>query len=180
MTKPFKLGFFLGRLQPIHHMHEQMIRIGLHNCEQMIILLGSAQEVGTIMNPFDWQLRKKLIEKVFKHDKNVHIIPIPDLTADKLSSYDWGNYVLTLIFQKMGMYPDLMICGSEQSNEGWFDKERDQTINKLFVSRLTDPVSGTFIRQLLLEKKYGELEKHLNPAIYDEFDRLHDVLLQIL
>lgn len=59
MTK--RLGFVTMRAQPLHDGHKHLIREAAKQCDQLLILLGSANLPRTIQNPFSFQERKSAI-----------------------------------------------------------------------------------------------------------------------
>ena len=54
----YKVGLFIGRFQPFHKGHESIVRKMLEECEKVIIAIGSAQESGTVANPFRYEYQK--------------------------------------------------------------------------------------------------------------------------
>ena len=48
----FKFGVYIGRFQPLHIGHEHVIREALSKVETLIIVVGSAYQARTPVNPF--------------------------------------------------------------------------------------------------------------------------------
>ena len=80
-----KQGLFLGRFQPFHNGHLEVIRKALTVVDSLIIVIGSAQESHTAENPFTADEREEMIEKTVRVEKikNVEIIPIEDINDDE-------------------------------------------------------------------------------------------------
>ena len=83
-----KVGFYIGRFQPVHKGHIHAITYALSKVEELIIGIGSAQFSHELENPFTagerfTMLRLGLDE--YKVDRNVYsIIPIPDTRIHSL------------------------------------------------------------------------------------------------
>ena len=146
--KPFKLGFIVGRFQLLHKGHEQLIDLGLELCEKFVVLVGSSNESRTENNPFTFEERKEMIQKVYG-DK-VEVYPIINIGIGYVP--EWGNYLLNTIQFYCDEYPDFVINGSEDGRSNWLSDEKRQHITELTVARDKIKVSGTKVRNYLLEK----------------------------
>jgi cytidyltransferase-like protein len=63
--KPFDIALLCGRFQIFHKAHESLVDVALKMCDRIIILVGSAQEVGTERNPFDVHTRIQMIKEIY-------------------------------------------------------------------------------------------------------------------
>ena len=61
MNKDYKFAIFIGRFQPLHNGHVEVIKHGLSIAEKIIILVGSTNSAPTLKNPFSFEDRKKMI-----------------------------------------------------------------------------------------------------------------------
>jgi nicotinamide-nucleotide adenylyltransferase len=88
-------ALFLGRFQPFHNGHMEVIKEIRPGAESFIIVIGSAQESHTLDNPFTAGERYGMIKKslVDENLNGVDIIPISDLNRYSL----WVNYVETFV-----------------------------------------------------------------------------------
>jgi bifunctional NMN adenylyltransferase/nudix hydrolase len=57
----YKLAVFIGRFQPVHEAHTEVIRQGLKIAENVLIIIGSAYASCNIKNPFSAEERQTLI-----------------------------------------------------------------------------------------------------------------------
>ncbi|MCD6421024.1 MAG: nicotinamide-nucleotide adenylyltransferase [Thaumarchaeota archaeon] len=78
-----KRGLFVGRFQPPHLGHIHAIKTALKECDELVIVIGSAQYSHTMENPFTAgerieMLREALIEEGIDLSK-VLLIPVPDI-----------------------------------------------------------------------------------------------------
>ena len=56
-----KIGVIIGRFQPLHSGHAEILKTALKECEQVTIVLGSANRCRSIKNPFTVAERKEMI-----------------------------------------------------------------------------------------------------------------------
>ncbi len=65
-------GLFIGRFQPIHHGHVHVIKAGLAQCEQLILLIGSIRRAPSVKNPFSYEQRVAMIREVLAEHDQLH------------------------------------------------------------------------------------------------------------
>jgi len=153
MKEKKKKGLYIGRFQPVSWGHIRVIDTALEECENLIIVIGSIQEVGTEKNPFNFSDRKKMFKRIFfdapeKWEK-IQIIGLPDI----FNPNGWAKYVLNTIRFKIAEeeiifpIPDNYYCGSYYDgylfeNSGLDIRIVDRTDIKF------PPVSSSMIRQM--------------------------------
>ncbi|MCS7125129.1 MAG: nicotinamide-nucleotide adenylyltransferase [Candidatus Bathyarchaeota archaeon] len=78
-----KRGLFVGRFQPFHKGHLQVIEDLLGEVDELVIVVGSAQYSHRIDNPFTTGERLVMIKKALEEAKvdlnRVWIVPVPDV-----------------------------------------------------------------------------------------------------
>ncbi|HDD42843.1 MAG: nicotinamide-nucleotide adenylyltransferase [Thaumarchaeota archaeon] len=76
-------GLFVGRFQPPHLGHIHAIRSALEDCDELIIVIGSAQYSHTLENPFTAGERIEMIREALAEEKidlkRILLIPVPDV-----------------------------------------------------------------------------------------------------
>ena len=171
--KIFRLGMVLGRFQPLHAGHEEIIRAALARCERVCVLVGSAQEMGTEKNPFSYALRRELLADVFGHELSVY--PLPDAGLGNNSA--WGGYVLQKVRDYIGVGPDLFVSGEEQRRESWFAPQvRAGEITELFVPKTVD-ISAERMRVFLKENNLMAWQAYTNPCLWSYYETLRELVL---
>jgi len=90
------LAIMVGRFQPVHKGHIEVVRQILQEVDELIIGVGSSQEGYTFENPFTADERVLMIEKALKEARvdrsRIHIVQIPDVHDDKR----WAPHVVSL------------------------------------------------------------------------------------
>lgn len=170
--KPFKLGIIVGRFQTIHSGHEMMINKAVSLCDEVGIFVGSSQEQGTAKNPYSYELRERLLSKLF--GDSVRIFPLPDIGVGNVSK--WGDYVLEQVYERFGKYPDLLVSGKESRRISWFDNADGMNISELYIPKSID-ISASEMRDFLIDNDFEEWKKYTNPAIWDEYDFLREAVI---
>ena len=88
-------SLFIGRFQPLHKGHLQIIKNVHDNYDEIIIGIGSSQYNHTLCDPFTAEERKLMIEKSLDeiNVRNYRIVLIPDI-----HNYPkWAPYVVSII-----------------------------------------------------------------------------------
>ena len=89
--KKYKTGLVLGRFQTFHKGHEYIINKALEISDKVLVFIGSSDKFGTIENPFSYELREKLIKKIYGNEiveNKLIISPLADLGAGNVTK--WG------------------------------------------------------------------------------------------
>jgi len=78
-----KRGLFVGRFQPFHYGHLASIRQALEECDELIVVIGSAQYSHTLENPFTTGERIEMIRAALREEgvdlARVILVPVPDI-----------------------------------------------------------------------------------------------------
>lgn len=174
--KRYKCGLFLGRFQPLHQGHVAIITKMLEDCEKIIIAIGSAQEMNTATNPFRYEYRRLMIQKVFPtcYDR-IYIVGITD-RVNPSDDESWGEYLLSTIYKNTGAEPDVIYQGVEQKHCHWFDSININIVN---IDRELVKVSATDIRKALLENNIAFCSQFMPEALHSEFENLKEVLKNV-
>ena len=148
-----EIALILGRFQPFHLGHLELIRAVKNRYGKMIIAVGSSQEKGTSENPFDKDERKDMIKLglesagIFEYD----IVCIDDINDD-------DRYVAHVesIVPKF----DIIYSGNDLVlklfEEAGYRTERFDYINR-------EEWNGTSIRKMMLEG--GDWKSMLQPEV---------------
>ncbi|MBU1151931.1 nicotinamide-nucleotide adenylyltransferase [Patescibacteria group bacterium] len=139
-------ALFIGRFQPLHNGHLQVIKDILKKNDHLIIVIGSAQNPKDQRNPYTAGERFEMIDQTLKAAKipkeKYDIIPIPDLNDPP----NYATYITKLIPTYNHLY-----TGSPLVEECFRVPFPNLKITKL--SRDKIPVSSTEIREKISKKQ---------------------------
>lgn len=89
------VSVLIGRFQAdtvLHKGHEALLNMASEDCDQLILLLGSANAARSILNPWTYNERKlKISEWAMKHNRGLIIAPLNDY---KYSNTQWCSDVV--------------------------------------------------------------------------------------
>ena len=146
MNKPYKLGFLVGRFQPLHSGHEDMINRAVELCDRVGVLIGSSNESGTSKNPFTYETREEMLKTVF--GDSICVCSLPDIGVGNNST--WGDYVLKNVVDRFGEMPELLISGKEARRVSWFDSVEGASIAELYIPKTID-ISASQMREHFID-----------------------------
>lgn len=172
--KQFDLGVIVGRFQTLHLGHESLINMGISLCDRLAVFVGSSQEHGTIKNPFDITTREKMLKEVY--GDQIMIFGLPD-RKDYGDDPGWGKYLLENIDRVFYKAPELMLYGNDQCRSSWFNPEDIKDTSEFIINRGRIPLSGTKVRDLMLQDKRREWMSCVNPKLHKMYDELRRELL---
>ncbi|ALU11617.1 nicotinamide-nucleotide adenylyltransferase [Ignicoccus islandicus DSM 13165] len=92
-----KRGVIPGRYQPFHKGHLHLIKWALERLDEVIIVIGSAQESHTLQNPLTAGERVLSIKRALECEgidlSKVYLIPVPDILMNRA----WVSHVETYV-----------------------------------------------------------------------------------
>lgn len=182
--RKYKLGFIVGRFQMLHSGHEHLINKALEQCENLLILVGSAQEYKTFRNPFDFHLRMTMLQDLYEDNENVFVGFVDDLTNENDHSHEWGRFLLDEV--KLWSYTfgideplEAMFYGNDEEREGWFDPKDIEGIAQIRIDRADIPISATTMRSYLAWNNFDLWSKFANPKLHGYFEELRQKLFEV-
>ncbi len=164
------LGILIGRFQPLHSGHRELIRQARTLCTDLIVIIGSANAARSIKNPFTYVERKNEIQKFLTHEniKNVTIVPINDY---KYSNTQWIFDVTSIVTENIKSHTQVILFGFEKEGNDylkWFPQYKFQNITTPYEICSTDirkiwfeSGASLFTTEVNEDWKYFENEKKL-------------------
>ena len=143
-----KRGIFVGRFQPVHNGHMEVIKGILEDVDELVIIIGSSQYSHRLDNPFTAGERNTMIRTALQEEKislsKIWIIPVPDVHQHAL----W-------VSQIVGYSPKFdVIYANEPLTSRLFTEAGFKVKPMPFIKR--DIYSATEIRQHIIENKKWE------------------------
>ncbi|WP_435069467.1 nicotinamide-nucleotide adenylyltransferase [Haloplanus sp. C73] len=86
-------GFYIGRFQPYHDGHQQMVSEIVSEVDELVLGIGSAGHSHGIRNPFTAGERVMMVTKsVAEFDLTTYVVPIEDLDRNSV----WASHVQSM------------------------------------------------------------------------------------
>lgn len=158
-------GLLVGRMQPIHNGHLQVIKKTLEEVDEIIIGIGSAQLSHSTKDPFTAGERVMMLTKALSENNidssNYYIIPLVDILMNAV----WVSHVkmLTPPFEKV-------FSGNPLVQQLFTEEGYDVAIPPLFNR---NELSGTEVRKRMIK---NEDWKSLVPnSIVEIIDKINGI-----
>lgn len=172
----YNVGLLIGRFQPFHRGHESIVLKMLEECDKVIITVGSAQESNTKLNPFTYEYRRFMVQKVFpKQFKRIIIVGVADRTKPS-DDESWGEYLLNTIYQNIKIKPDVIYQGIENKHNHWFDSFDIPIVN---IDRGLLKVSAAEVRKVILDDNFTNFKMFMPKALHSEFNNIRRILKDV-
>lgn len=177
----FDLGVVCGRFGHEQIGHKSLFDFGLKMCRRVYIIVGSAQERGTLRNPFSVETRIKVIKETYPgiQESRLVVAGLNDMTNELDVNEEWGKYLKEHIESKMHKFANLMIYGNDEFRSRWFASEDLVNTAELVVPRSTIPVSGTQVRGLLTIDAEREWQKCTPELVHYMYSQLRAELMGV-
>jgi nicotinamide-nucleotide adenylyltransferase len=86
-------GFYIGRFQPFHDGHREMVDRIANEVDEVVVGIGSAGDSHTVRNPFTAGERVMMITKELESlDITAYVVPIEDLNRNSV----WVSHVQSM------------------------------------------------------------------------------------
>lgn len=148
VNKKYKTGVLIGRFQPFHFGHAWLIEKSLEKFERIIILIGSSN-IKDLNNPWNFDTRKKMVEKFLKesglHDRVIKIESVIDVPSDD----KWLEIALSKINTD-----DFIVIGDNEWVNGIFENAGIKILRTGYFKR--EKYEGIKIRDLYNKNKKWE------------------------
>ncbi|HEY8559477.1 MAG TPA: bifunctional nicotinamide-nucleotide adenylyltransferase/Nudix hydroxylase [Pyrinomonadaceae bacterium] len=92
--KKYDYAIVIGRFQPLHSAHQDLIRYSLTLAEKTIVILGSARAASDVKNPFTPAMREEIIRACFPQDED-------DMIFRAVRDYPYNDHVWTAEVQNV-------------------------------------------------------------------------------
>ena len=161
-------GILIGRMQPVHNGHMQVINKILHEIDEIIIGIGSAQLSHELKDPFTAGERVVMISQALA-DANVnpsryYIIPMQDINFNAI----WASHV------KMLTPPFSVVYSGNPLVKQLFTEEAFEVRQPPLYDRLR--LSGTEVRRRILnDEDWKELVPKATVDVINEINGLERI-----
>lgn len=151
MATKYNLVVFIGRLQPVHIGHIDVINTALRYADDVLVLIGSAGQPRTSKNPWTYQERATMVAESTTGG-NIHTMPLSD---SPYNDQQWALSVQTQVealctSKKLGPDAKIALIGHTKDESSYYLKMFPQW--DLIEHDLNEVVNATDIRKLIFEE----------------------------
>lgn len=146
----YKAAVFIGRFQPFHNSHLEVLKHGLQIAERVLVIIGSYHTTLTPKNPFSFNERKEMILANFHDDDledRIAVEPIRDF-------YEQDSYWVAEIQNIVSKYTEdgdsIALLGSYKDSSSYYINYFRNIWD--FIPSKNELMDATDIRDLLFEK----------------------------
>jgi bifunctional NMN adenylyltransferase/nudix hydrolase len=161
MKYPHAFALVVGRFQPFHLAHQQLLEMAFARAGQVIVALGSHRAASTIKNPWTTTQREQMIRAclVPEHLARVHFITVRDyLYNDNL----WAAELQAKVHEIVGETKEITLIGHHKDPSSYYLDAFPQWQVIEHPQRL--PISATEIREQYFRGQ-AEWQEQVSPTI---------------
>lgn len=170
-AKRFDALVFIGRFQPMHRGHLDVLRRALSLADTVCVLIGSTDKPRTIKDPFSFDERRQMIASALDETSRarVRFAPVQDSTYN---DGDWVRWVQDAVAAELGETAGrkIGIIGHEKDGTSYYLRMFPQW--ELVEVDSTEDISATEIREQFLAERSNSFVSWAVPA--PVFDWMED------
>ncbi|WP_069806506.1 nicotinamide-nucleotide adenylyltransferase [Vulcanisaeta thermophila] len=157
-------ALFVGRFQPLHRGHEEVIKWLLNQYEEVVVAIGSANESLTIRNPFTVGERIEMLVSTLRALNATHRVLYCSVPDTKGESALWYSYVRE-------QCPSFDVAyTNDEFTRLCLEFGGVKVFNTPLFNR--DLYSGTRIRELMANRD-GRWRELVSPSVLEVLDRIN-------
>lgn len=155
MSYKYDLIAFIGRFQPLHIGHVEVIQEALKQAERVVVLIGSSNQPRTSKNPWLYQERADMIETAVASIDPAYtqrLITAP-LRDQSYNDQRWASEVQTIVDQVADRWEckKIALIGHSKDSSSYYLKMFPQWSQ--IEHSLNEDVNATDLRKLMFEDK---------------------------
>lgn len=167
----YKLSVVIGRMEPMHDQHINLIKKGLEVADQVVVLFGGDNRPRTIKNPLLVQERQSILSAWAWNNAVGHRISSNGINDYVYSDSAWVSEIQQTVNTAFSerIYPrpakkgEICLVGCDKDSSSYYLKMFPQW--DLISMPIGDTLDSTQIRQLLFE---GKSLSYISGAVPDE------------
>lgn len=175
-----EFGVLIGRFQPFHNAHLELVKFALNQAQTLVIGLGSSNQAPDTRNPWSADERQVMIRSCLTEDENkrIRFARLEDYYYNNLR---WVAGVQKAIGDHIAAAKDVKLIGHKKDTSSFYLNLFPQWGPHLEPNVHTD-LDATKVRDLIFTQDTISIKHMLPPTVYDgvrawmqtdEFKRLH-------
>jgi bifunctional NMN adenylyltransferase/nudix hydrolase len=174
-----EFGVVIGRFQPFHNAHLELVRFAFKEVQKLVIVIGSANAARDTMNPWSSVERSHMIRRCLTADENgrVEFVHAKDYQSNNM----WLAAVQSAIDKITGGSCDVKLIGHRKDASSFYLKLFPQW-GDYIESSISLDLNATKVREHLFRQDKITIKTEVPTEVYEylctwmttpEFDRLH-------
>lgn len=171
LTQRFDALIFIGRFQPPHRGHLDVLRRALSQAARVCILIGSTDRPRTIKDPFSYDERRQMILALFDEDERERVVIAP-VQDSMYNDGDWLRWIQDAVASELGDTSGRRIglIGHEKDGSSYYLRMFPQW--EFVETDATEDISATEIREQLFAERNNSFVSWAVPApVHDWLER---------
>ncbi len=161
-TVPGMRGFYIGRFQPFHNGHRNMVEQIADDVDELVLGIGSADDSHSVRNPFTAGERIMMITKsLVDTDVVTYAVPIEDLERNSV----WVSHV-------QSMSPDFDVAYSNNPLVVQLFREADFEVHQSPMFN-REVLEGTEVRERMIND--GDWESLVPEAVVEVVEEINGI-----
>ncbi|MGF6770753.1 bifunctional NMN adenylyltransferase/nudix hydrolase [Paraburkholderia sp. GAS199] len=159
----FDATVFIGRFQPPHRGHLQVLRQALASASQVCILIGSTDKPRTIKDPFSFDERREMLASMLSEEERARIT-IAAVQDSTYNDNDWLRWTQDAVAAQLGETAGrkIALIGHEKDASSYYLRMFPQW--ELIEADATEDISATEIREQLFAERSNSFVQWAVPA----------------
>lgn len=168
-NKKYDLIVYIGRFQPMHNAHLEIIRRAKSLAHQVVVVIGSADQPRTYKNPFLTHERVEMVRKATSQAGD----PLCSLTIETIrdnvyNDQAWAAQIQNIVYGCAFLDSKIGIIGHEKDETSFYLKMFPQWTHE--DVELIEPLHATDIRDLYFrDDAHMGFLKHVVPNVVQKF-----------
>jgi len=129
-TKPFEFSIFIGRFQPFHLAHYELVKDALNQADTAIVVIGSYKRAPSPKHPFSGEEREAMIRAALTPEENVRV-KILYMRDYLYNDNQWLTDVSQQVNDIIGDSNSVVLVGHEHDHSSYYLKSFPQWQKKL-------------------------------------------------
>lgn len=162
-TRTYELGVFIGRFQPFHAGHLNIVLRALEECEKLVILVGSTDQPRDYFNPFTYEERNAIIMTSLPPEMKKRVIcrPLLDFTYNDAKWTLQVQEQVNKAREDFNLLPmaKVALVGHQKDGTSFYLKMFPQYASmgvEGFINEKGKELSATTIREAFFLKQYWQ------------------------
>jgi bifunctional NMN adenylyltransferase/nudix hydrolase len=162
-TQRFDALIFIGRFQPPHRGHLDVLRRALSQASRVCILIGSTDRPRTIKDPFSYDERRQMILALLDEDERERVVIAP-VQDSMYNDGDWLRWIQDAVASELGDTTGRRIglIGHEKDTSSYYLRMFPQW--EFVETDATEDISATEIREQLFAERNNSFVSWAVPA----------------